>query len=457
MLTLFWFLVALGILVTFHEFGHFYVARRMGVKVLRFSIGFGKPFVTWRDKLGTEFAIAAIPLGGYVKMLDEREGPVADEELQNSFTRKSVWARIAIVAAGPLANFVLAVLLFWVTFMPARYEVAPVVGSVMEGSVADQAGLEAGQEIIAVDGKPTPNWQTLSQALLHRLGESGEIVFTVKYPDSDLEYLNQAYLDNWLKGDQAPDPFKGLGLELFQPKSEPRASGVVADSPAAAAGVVAGDLFVAANGQLLATGRDLSNAIAGHANVPITFTVLRQGVEQDLVITPRKLEADGESFVGIGIRFPEASWPPGMLHEKRFSVPQAFVAAVDKTWSTSTIVFVSIKKLIVGEISTKSLSGPFTIAKVAGDSAKAGWIVFVTVLASLSVNLAVLNLLPIPVLDGGHLLFYLIEAVKGKPVSQRVQTIGYQLGLFLVAGIMILAFYNDIVSIFQGRLFGLPT
>jgi len=457
LVTIFWFLVALGVLVTIHEFGHFYVARRVGIKVLRFSIGFGKPLLSWKDRQGTEFAIAAIPLGGYVKMLDEREGPVADEELDQAFTRKSVWARIAVVAAGPIANFVLAVVLFWVTFLPADINVAPVVGSVAEDSLAEKAGLEPGQEIIAVDGKPTHSWQALGQALLARLGESGELTFTVKYPDSELEYESQVYLDGWLKDDEAPDPIAGLGLELYRPTIEPLVEAVAENTPAADAGIKHGDRFIAIDGQPLQGWEALVNTVSASPNKKLQFTVMRDNQPIEISITPALVTTeDGRQVGQIGVSPQIPKWPEEYLRPYNYTLPGAFVAAVDKTWETTGFIFLSLKKLLVGEISTKSLSGPFTIAKVAGDSAKAGWIVFVSVLASLSVNLGVLNLLPIPVLDGGHLLFYFIEAIKGKPVSQRVQMIGYQVGLFLVAGIMILAFYNDIVRMFQGRLFGLP-
>ncbi len=457
LVTVFWFLVALGILVTIHEFGHFYVARRVGVKVLRFSIGFGKPLCSWYDRQGTEFVIAAIPLGGYVKMLDEREGSVSEDELHRAFNRKSVWARIAVVAAGPVANFILAVALFWATFMPADINVVPVVGEVAQGSIAEQAGLEPGQEIVAVDGKSTHSWQDFGQALLARLGESGELNFTVKYPGSDLEYQSQASIDGWLKGEDNPDPVSGIGLTLYRPTVEPVVDSVAANTPAQLAGVQSGDRFVAINGEPLANWQALVEIVSGSPGQSLDFQLERDGSIVNMAITPAvKTAENGETYGQIGIAPVIPSWPEEMLRPYNHGVGGAFMAAVDKTWETTGFIFLSLKKLLVGEISTKSLSGPFTIAKVAGDSAKAGWIVFVSVLAALSVNLGVLNLLPIPVLDGGHLLFYFIEAIKGSPVSQRVQMIGYQVGLFLVAGIMVLAFYNDIVRIFQGRLFGLP-
>ncbi len=453
MLTLFWFLVALGVLVTFHEFGHYYVARLAGVKVLRFSVGFGKPLYSWKDKRGTEFSLSAIPLGGYVKMLDEREGPVDEAERPQAFTQKNVWARIAIVSAGPLANFLLAIFLFWVTFLPPDTTVAPVVGSVIEDSVAEKAGLEPGVEIIAIDGSATPSWTAVNQALLKRLGESGNLSLTVQYPESDLQYESNVYLNEWLKGDDSPNALQGLGIEVFRPDAEPVVGTIGEGTPAQTAGLELGDEFIAIDGQVLESWQALVDKVRPSPGQPLVFTVLRDGKTLDLTITPAAVDDNGETIGQIGVA-PVQPWPESMLRHYNRSVPEAFVAALQESWDTSIFVFVSIKKLIVGEISTKNLSGPFTIAKVAGDSAEAGWIVFLSVLAMLSINLGVLNLLPIPVLDGGHLLFYLVEAVKGSPVSERIQLIGYQVGLFLVAGIMILAFYNDIVRIFQGQLFG---
>jgi regulator of sigma E protease len=314
------------------------------------------------------------------------------------------------------------------------------------------AGVEPGQEIIAVDGVPTPNWNALSQALLYRLGETGEITLTTKYPDSDFEYESSAPIQSWLRNDDAPDPFKGLGIELYYPGVFAEVGGTSEQTPAAAAGLKQGDRIIAIDGQPLDGWEQMVEIVSASPEKLMDFEIERNGERFIQAIAPEAVEDGGKVIGRIGI-YPPA-WPEEMLRPYSRSIPEAFVAGVHKTWDTVGFVFMSIKKLIVGEISTKSLSGPFTIAKVAGDSAAAGWIVFVSVLAALSVNLGVLNLLPIPMLDGGHLLFYFIEALKGKPVPERVQIIGHQMGLFLVAGIMVLAFYNDLVRIFTGQLFG---
>ncbi|TQV85761.1 RIP metalloprotease RseP [Exilibacterium tricleocarpae] len=443
LLTIVWFIVALGVLVTFHEFGHYYVARRCGVRVLRFSVGFGKPLLTWRDRRDTEFVLAAIPLGGYVKMLDEREGEVAPEDLDQAFTRKSVWQRIAIVAAGPIANFLLAIVLFWGQLLPGSTDVIPIVGAVETGSLAEQAGLEPGQEILAVDGMPTPTWTALNRQLLQRLGETGSLKFTVKYPDSNLNYESEVILEQWLRGAEEPDPMAGIGLTLQRPPVV--IDTVESDSPAARAGLQPLDRIVSADGKTMNTWSDWVTYVRAHPEQTIDLIVERSGRQLALAITPAAAEgADGEAFGRVGVGF---RWPEELLRETEYTIAGAFTQAVDKTWETSVFVLASVKKLILGQISTKNLSGPITIAKVAGASAKAGWVYYLGFLGLLSVSLGVFNLLPIPVLDGGHLLYYLVEAVKGSPVSERVQMIGYQLGLCVIVGVMVLAFYNDIMRL----------
>lgn len=445
--TIIWFLVALVILVAVHEFGHFYVARRCGVKVLRFSIGFGN--ILWRryDRQGTEYALAAIPLGGYVKMLDEREGEVPEEELHRAFNRKNVWQRIAIVAAGPVANFILAVLLFWLLMIPGTREPIPIVGEVEPGSIAAQAGLEPGQEILAVDGEPTPTWQALHQQLLRRLGESGTIDFLIKYPESDLRYESQARLDQWLRGVEEPDPVAGLGVTLDRPVAQAILGQIVPDSPAERAGLQPGDHIIAVDGEAVSSWTEWVDYVRSRPGEEIRLTVEREGAQTSLSVTPEVVEENDERFGRVGVGIQSQSWPEDRIRTYRYGPIESFVAGVDRTWETAGFVLLSVKKLVVGEISTKNLSGPITIAKVAGDSAESGWKSFIGFVALLSIFLGVFNLLPIPVLDGGHLMYYAIEVIKGSPVSERVQQVGYQVGLVMVVGLMVLAFYNDIMRL----------
>lgn len=443
------FIVAIIILVTLHEFGHYYVARRCGVKVLRFSIGFGKPFWSYTDKHGTEFSLAPIPLGGYVKMLDEREGEVPAELLDQAFTQKGVWQRIAIVAAGPIANFILAILLYWVIFLPGITALSPVIGDVETGGLAALSGLESGQEIVSVDGRETPTRRDLLEALLDRLGESGELLMTLKYSGSDLEYETAIELNEWLKGVEAPDPIAGLGFAMYQPRLETIVVHQVVEGEAAsAAGIEVGDTLISVDGEAIKGWQPWSEYIQARPDVAIDFELLRDGQLIHVSVTPRSKAMDGGKAIGfVGIAPEMVEWPEGMIRHYQYGVFGAFGKAVEITWSTSKSVLLNVKKLIIGEISTKNLSGPITIAKVAGDRAEHGILSFIEFLAMISVFLGVFNLLPIPVLDGGHLLYYLVEVVKGSPVSEKIQLVGYQLGMMLVLGLMTLAFYNDIARL----------
>ncbi|WP_444889737.1 RIP metalloprotease RseP [Microbulbifer sp. DLAB2-AA] len=446
--TVIWALVALGILVSFHEFGHFLVARLCGVKVLRFSVGFGRRLFSRYDRHGTEFAISAIPLGGYVKMLDEREGPVAAHELNQAFNRKSVWARIAIAAAGPAANFLLAIVLFWIVFMGGTAGPVPVVDSVKPGSIAEAAGLESGQEIIAVDGEATPTWQALNWRLANRLGDSGSIEFSVRYPDSNLEYHMAADIDRWLAGQEVPDPLGEIGLGLWTPPISMTLHKVVEGSAASAAGLRAGDKIVATDGRVFSGWEEWSQYVRAHAGEPLQVEVERQGQRLTLPVTPAQVTLDSGERVGqIGVQPVTERWPEDRVRVFHYGVAGALSQGVQETWDKTLFTLNSLKKLIFGQLSTKNLSGPITIAKVAGTSAERGWQSFLSLLALLSISLGVLNLLPIPVLDGGHLLYYGIEAVKGSPVSERVQVIGLQVGMALVLCIMGLALYNDILRL----------
>lgn len=441
-------ILTLGILVTIHEFGHFWVARRCGVTVLRFSVGFGRALWRWRGKDGTEYVIAAIPLGGYVKMLDERDGSVADEQLSGAFNRKSVWARIAVVSAGPLANFLLAIFAYWLLYSIGVTGLAPVIGDVEPGSVAARAGLEPSQEIVAIDDQPTPTRRAVLMQLLHRLGESGPISFDVRYPDSDIVYKSEAMLDEWLKGDDEPRLLDGLGIAFWQPALEARVDSVVADSPAERAGLESGDLLLSVDGESLEGWEAWVLRVRESAGTELMLDLERGGEIVSTRITPRAVDDGQGGRIGqVGVTVTPPQWPEDMLRDDRQAPWTAWQPALQQTWSITLFTLQSIKKMVVGLISPKNLSGPITIAKVATQSAKSGFEAYISFLALLSISLGVLNLLPIPVLDGGHLMYFLVELVKGSPVSERVQVLGYQLGLFILLGVMALAMYNDIARL----------
>ncbi|ROM16020.1 RIP metalloprotease RseP [Pseudomonas protegens] len=437
-------LVALGVLVTFHEFGHFWVARRCGVKVLRFSVGFGMPLLRWHDRRGTEFVIAAIPLGGYVKMLDEREGEVAAEELDQSFNRKSVRQRIAIVAAGPIANFLLALVFFWALAILGSQQVRPVIGDVEAGSIAAKAGLSAGQEIVAIDGEPTTGWAAVNLQLVRRLGESGALQVLVREQGATVDSPRQLELDKWLKGADEPDPIRSLGIRPWRPALPPVLAELDPKGPAQAAGLKTGDRLLALDGQSLNDWQQVVDWVRVHPDTKIVLHVERDGAQIDVPVT---LASRGESkapngYLGAGVK--AVDWPPQMLREVSYGPLEAIGEGARRTWTMSVLTLESLKKMLFGELSVKNLSGPITIAKVAGASAQSGIADFLNFLAYLSISLGVLNLLPIPVLDGGHLLFYLIEWARGRPLSDRVQGWGIQIGISLVVGVMLLALVNDL-------------
>ncbi|MFT4826221.1 MAG: regulator of sigma E protease, partial [Cryomorphaceae bacterium] len=388
-------LATLAILVGIHEYGHFWVARRCGVKVLRFSIGFGKSIARWSDKRGTEYSLALIPLGGYVKMLDEREGEVSAEELDQAFNRKPVLQRMAVVVAGPAANFLLAIVAYWFLFMGGESGVVPRIGSVEVDSVAYIAGLEAGQEIVAIDGAQTPTWQAVSFRLLDRIGDSGPIHFAVKYSNSDVIYESEAVLDEWLSEQEMPDLFGGLGLTMYRPAVPPEFAQVTEGAPADKAGLQSGDLALRADGVTMALWMDFVEYVRARPGQPINLEYQREGEVRSTTLTPDAIIGDnGDTIgrVGLGPHVPEL--PEDMKRSFDRGPVESLVASVKRTGELSAFTLNSIKKMVMGLISPKNLSGPITIAKVASASAKSGLEAYISFLALLSISLGVLNLLP---------------------------------------------------------------
>ncbi|MFC0268794.1 sigma E protease regulator RseP [Kushneria aurantia] len=439
-------IVVLGVLITIHEFGHFWVARRCGVHVLRFSVGFGKPLVSRVDRHGTEFALAAIPLGGYVKMLDEREGPVDPAEQHRAFNRKSVYRRIAIVAAGPLANFILAVFAYWVMFMVGTTTVVPMVGEVTPGSPADRGGLQQGQQIVAVEGRDTPSWSDINLALVGEIGTTGELTMTTR-SEAGGSVEHRLPVERFMVRQEPPQPLQTLGFTPWRPDVAPLIGRVLEDGPAARGGLQAGDRVVAIDGEPIAQWGDLVARVRAAAGDALNVTVERDGVRRELTITPEVNEQGGERSGYIGAAATQAAWPEQYQRTLSWGPLGAVGQALERTGEMTALTVGSIGKMITGLIAPSNLSGPITIARVAGDSARSGIESFISFLAYLSISLGVLNLLPIPVLDGGHLVYYLIEAVRGRPVSERVQAVGLRIGMALVASLMLMAFYFDIMRL----------
>jgi len=444
----FYALVALFILVTFHEYGHYWVARRCGVKVLRFSIGFGKPLLKWQ-RGDTEFVLAGIPLGGYVKMFGETadDQEIAESEKHLSFSHKSVWQRMAIVIAGPIANLLLAILFYFVVFLGGTQGIAPIVGSVEQESAAYKAGIRENFEVLKVDGYAVTSWGDVFDKLMKRMGETGEIEFVLSDRNFSKEIPATIPIYEWLGDTDKPDFLGSLGLVPFSPMVNAVIGQIVEDSAAEASGLQVGDLIVETAEEPIETWEQWRNIIRSSPNVTVSMLVEREGSIVSLQMTPdaKEEEAVQVGYAGVAPIAPE--WPEELLRDKQYSVVEAFSAAVSKTVSSSLFILDSLKKLIVGQVSTKSLGGPVSIAKIAGASADAGWQAFFSFLAIMSVMLGVMNLMPIPVLDGGHLLFYIVEAVKGSPLNEVAQGAAMRVGMLIVFGIMSLALYNDFMRL----------
>lgn len=437
-------LATLGVLVTIHEWGHFFVARRCGVRVLRFSIGFGTPLFRWQDRLGTEYAIAWLPFGGYVKMLDEREGPVDVADQPCSFNRQPVSRRMAISAAGPVANLLLAVVVLWAVYLGGVRGLAPVIDEVEPGSLAEHAGLEAGQEVVEVDGEPTPTWAQFDWQLLRRIGDSGKMVIGLRYPGSDLVYQSTVEIDQWMAEGDTPAPHKALGIKLRVPELPSIVESITPGSPAQAAGFKPGDRVLQADGHDVQSWDKWVDYVRARPGQPIAVQVERGQESLSLQVTPAAVHDENGNTtgqVGMGVH-PE--WPAELLREYHYSPVTAWRPAVVDCWHYTTLTLDSLHKMLVGMLSPRHLSGPVTIAKVAGSSARAGWQAYLEFLAMLSVSLAVINLLPVPVLDGGHLLLYGLEGIMGRPVPERLQQWAFQLGVSIIIGITILALFNDL-------------
>lgn len=445
LITLLAFIVALAILITVHEFGHFWVARKLGVKVLRFSIGFGRPLWRRRGRVdGTEYVIAAIPLGGYVKMLDEREEPVAEAEQARAFNRQSLRVRSAIVAAGPLCNLLFAILAFWLIFVTGNTGLKSQVEEVAEDSLAEQAGFKPGDEILSVAGESTPSWESVVYYLLSRSLDDTTLEIRVR-DEAGVERQLQLQTRGFQELAEEGKVLKNLGLTPIRIKLPPVLDEITEGEPAERAGLRSGDRILSVDGIEMATWKQWYDYVRERPNKLIRLEIERDGMPRQIELTTAELEEEGKTFgrVGAGPMVPEA------LLAKYRSVTQygpieSFELSLDQTWDRSLLMLKVLGKMLMGQISVKHLSGPLSIADFAGKSARYGLESFLKFLANVSISLAVLNLLPIPVLDGGHLLFFLVEAIKGGPLSERVMEQGQKIGLAILLAIMGLALFIDL-------------
>lgn len=446
------FLVALGVLITFHEFGHYLVARWNGVKVLRFSIGFGQPI--FRKKWGkdqTEWVLAAIPLGGYVKMLDENEGEVPKEDLPRAFNRQAVARRFAIVAAGPIANFLLAIVLYWLIFILGVNGIKPILGPILPSTPAAQTQLEAGDTIMHIDDESIPSWQDARWTLLQKALDQSPNVQVETISQQGAIHHHKLDLSSMQPDELDGDFLRAMGLNVFQPTIKPIIDKVIPDSASDHAGLLAGDEIIAINDKEIVDWVELVKEIRASAGQTLTLDILRNEQIRQLAITPDTVTEKGEKIgkLGIAPRINQAefeklrvtvTYPPFTALEK----------ALDKTWETTALTFKMLGKMVMGDVSWENISGPISIADYAGQSAQMGLASYLAFLALISVSLGVLNLLPIPILDGGHLMYYVIEIIKGSPLSDEAMLFGQKIGMAMLFMLMTFAIYNDINRLISG-------
>lgn len=443
------FALALGILIVVHELGHFLVARACGVKVLRFSVGFGKPILSRRFGPDlTEWSIAAFPIGGYVKMLDEREATVSPEEAHRAFNRQTVYRRMAIVLAGPASNLFLAVILYWILFMHGIPGMKPILGEIAPGSAAARAGFQTGDELAEVDGNTVKTWEDVRWILIQQAVKKSEIAVSVKEADGQTA---QHRLDLKLADIDSKNFLSDLGFEPARVVVPAVIGEVVQDGAAARAGLTAGDKIVALNGLPVKSWEEAAAFIRKNGAAPLKVGIERAGTPMTLTVTPEIVKDNGQNMGRIGIAAKiDRNDMDRLFTEVRYSPGKAAVHAVDKTWETSRFTLKMLGEMFLGKISMKNIGGPITIADYAGRSARVGAIAYMNFLALISISLGVLNLLPVPVLDGGHLLYYMAEIVRGRPLPDRALEIGQQVGIFLLFSLMALAIYNDLHRLITG-------
>ncbi|MCE0494389.1 sigma E protease regulator RseP [Vibrio salinus] len=438
------FLIALGILVTVHEFGHFWVARKCGVRVERFSIGFGKAIWKKTGRDGTEYSVSMIPLGGYVKMLDGRVEEVPPELKSQAFDHKPLSRKAAIVAAGPVFNFLFAIFAYWIIFMVGVPSVKPVVGTVVPDSIVAKAGLQKNMEIISVSGVKTPDWETVNMELASHIGDTS-MQMTVASPDSigNSQKLN-INLTSWNFDPEKESAIRALGFAPYTPDVTTTVAQVIKGGAAKEAGLKNRDVIVNVGGHPATNWALVAEQIKQSPNKPLSLTVQRKGQNISLTIVPKEKRLPSGEVIGFaGIAPKMEAWPTGYRYEIQYGPVESVGKAIEKTGQLISLTAVMLKKLVVGDVGLSNLSGPISIAKGAGTTAEYGFIYFLGFLALISVNLGIINLVPLPMLDGGHLMFFAIEAIIRRPVPEKIQEIGYRIGGVIIFSLMAIALFND--------------
>jgi len=443
-LKIFAFLFAILVLISIHEWGHFFVAKRLGIKVLRYSIGFGKPLWRRLGKDGTEYVIAMIPLGGYVKMLDEREGDVLPSQRHLAFNRQSVSKRFAVVFAGPFINLLFAVVAYWLMFVIGIDATKPVIGAVAPQSIAAKANLKVGELIVGIDQHKTDNWQKVLMALVTRLGEEGTLKVVTQPGGS-----HALQIDDWEVDNITPELLGSLGIKPYYPKLPATFGGVQPDSPAGLAGLKKGDRVLSVDGNKVDSWMQLVRYIKKRPLQKLTLEITRDSQRLSIPVTTGRKFGRGWRYEGyIGVQAVPMKMPANMIHRIQYPMLSAFWPAVKETGIFLKFNAITLKKIIVGQISVRTLGGPITIFKVADRAFKQGVAVYIGFLALISVMLAFVNILPIPALDGGHLLFFLIEAIIRKPIPDAVQILALRIGIIFLVVLMFQATVNDLLRLF---------
>ena len=439
-----YFIIAIAILIAVHEWGHFIVARAVGIKVLRFSIGFGRPILKYQSKSGTEYVLSIFPLGGYVSMLDEEEGDVPAEEVEQAFNRKSVWARMAVVVAGPALNFIFAVFALWLMFMIGISSIAPIIGEVSPNSIAAKAGLKPQDEITRLAERKIGNWRDFQIGMMSQMGSANSVALSVVNKQSNLERDTRLDIKGWDIDPNELDILKSLGIKPYVPLLKPILGQVVAGDPAEQAGLKIGDEILAVNNQPIKYWYDLLVFMQNNKAKPVTLTILRDKQKIDVRLQPKvkKLEDKEVGFIGVVVKkqYIADDW----IRKEKYSLLGSVKMALFETYHLTAVSVEMIWKFISGKVSLRNIGGPIGVAQGASQSAQIGLAYYLSFLALVSVSLGVLNLLPIPMLDGGLLLYYIIEVITGKPVSRKARERLLWLGAGFLLALTLLAAFNDI-------------